>query len=278
MEKHLDRFNPAPLLSGTFASSLERGEDGYARGARYNNTNIWICGPATTGDSLTMIKRHVFELKEVSLEKLAAMLDANWAGEEAWRRKLLLDPEKFGNNLDTPDRIVRHFTEAVARRYHGRPNARGGHYTVSLHSSSRFADWADYVEATPDGRRLGDELSKNMSATQGAAGKGAAALLTSVLKLESSLFMADLPVDVMLHPTEISGKAGLKAMRSLLMTYVNHFGHAIHFNVMDPQLLRKAQREPEKFRNLQVRICGWNVLWNSLSNKEQDAYIRQAER
>lgn len=82
----------------------------------------------------------------------------------------------------------------------------------------------------------------------------------------------------MLHPSEIRGENGLRAMRALLMAYVNHFGHAIHFNVMDADQLRQAQREPEKFRDLQVRICGWNVLWNSLFRKEQDAYIQQAER
>ena len=134
------------------------------------------------------------------------------------------------------------------------------------------------MEATADGRRRGDELSKNMTATQGAAWKGATALAASVLKLDSRLLMADLSVDIMLHPSEIRGENGLRAMRALLMAYVNHFGHAIHFNVMDADQLRQAQREPEKFRDLQVRICGWNVLWNSLSRKEQDAYIQQAER
>ena len=277
LERHLDRFNPAPMLSGTFVSSLERAEDGYARGARYNNTNLWICGPATTADSLTMIRRYVFERRELTLPQLVAMLDADWNGFDFWRRKLRNDPEKFGNNLDLPDQIARHFTEAIARRYHGTPNGRGIH-TVSLHSSNRFIEWAGQVEATADGRHRGDELSKNMTASQGTAWKGATALAASVLKLDSRLFMADLSVDIMLHPTEIRGENGLRAMRALLMTYVNHFGHAIHFNVMDADQLRQAQREPEKFRDLQVRICGWNVLWNSLSRKEQDAYIQQAER
>lgn len=278
LERHLDRFNPAPMLSATFVSSLEQAKDGYARGARYNNTNLWICGPATTADALTMIRRYVFERRELTLPQLVAMLDADWDGFDFWRRKLRNDPEKFGNNLDLPDQIARHFTEAIARRYHGTPNGRGGIHTVSLHSSNRFTEWAGQVEATADGRRCGDELSKNMTATQGSAWKGATALAASVLKLDSRLFMADLSVDIMLHPSEIRGENGLRAMRALLMAYVNHFGHAIHFNVMDADQLRQAQREPEKFRDLQVRICGWNVLWNSLSRKEQDAYIQQAER
>ena len=174
--------------------------------------------------------------------------------------------------------MAKKFTEAVARRYHGKANGRGGRYTVSLHSSNRFFQWAGKVEATPNGRRRGDELNKNMSATQGSAKNRATALVASVLKLDSSLFMADFSVDVMQHPSEISGDSGLAAMRALLMTYIKKFGHAIHFNVMNPRTLRRAQREPEKFRDLQVRICGWNVLWNSIAKKEQDSYILQAEQ
>ena len=90
--------------------------------------------------------------------------------------------------------------------------------------------------------------------------------------------MADLPVDIMLHPSEVKGDAGLAAMRALLMTYIKNYGHAMHFNVMDAAVLRAAQKEPEKYRDLQVRICGWNVYWNSISKREQDAYIRQAEK
>ena len=107
---------------------------------------------------------------------------------------------------------------------------------------------------------------------------GATALVASVLKLDSSLFMADFSVDIMLHPSAVKGDSGLAAMRALLMTYLKNYGHAMHFNVMDPQILRQAQAEPEKYRDLQVRICGWNVLWNSLPKFEQDAYIRQAEK
>ena len=176
-----------------------------------------------------------------------------------------------------PDRIALHFTGAAARLFNGKSNSRGGFFTTSLHASNRFVQWADRVEATADGRRRGDELSKNMSATQGCALRGATALAASVLKFDSSLFMGDLPVDVMLHPSEVKGEAGLSAMRSLLMTFIKNYGHAMHFNVMDAAVLRKAQAEPEKYRHLQVRICGWNMLWNSVPRREQDAYIRQAE-
>lgn len=278
LEEKLDECTPAPMISGTFESSLRRAVDGYARGAKYNNTNVWICGSATTADSLAMIKRWCFDRKKFTLPALVEMLDRDFEGDEIIRQQLLNDPEKYGNNQPLPDRLAVHFTTAVAKRINGKPNSRGGIITTALHASNRFFQWADFCEATADGRKRGDELSKNMTATQGSAIRGATSLVASVLKFDSSQFMADLPVDIMLHPSEVKGDAGLAAMRSLLMTYIKNYGHAMHFNVMDASILRDAQKNPEKYRDLQVRICGWNVYWNSISKKEQDAYIRQAER
>ena len=278
IERVYAELNPALMISATFESSLRSAVDGYAKGAEYNNSNIWICGAATAGDSLYMIKKYVYDRKEFTLQELVDILDRDFAGNEILRQRLLNDREKFGNNLDQPDNITVHFAEAIARRFNKRRNARGGIYTTALHASNRFIEWAPVVEATADGRHKGDEFSKNMSASQGSSFNGATALISSVLKFDSSLFMADLPVDIMLHPSEVRGHAGLRAMHSLLMTYIKNYGHAIQFNVMDPEILRHAQQEPEKFRHLQVRICGWNVLWNSIPREEQNAYIRQAER
>ncbi len=277
-EKFYAEVNPAPMISATFESSLHSAADGYAKGARYNNSNIWICGAATAGDSLYMIKKYVYERKEFSLRELVDILDSDFAGHEVLRQRLLNDREKFGNNLERPDNVTVHLAEAIAKRFNKRRNARGGFYTTSLHASNRFIEWAPTIEATADGRHKGDEVSKNMSASQGSSFNGATALISSVLKFDSALFMANLPVDVMLHPSEVRGPAGLIALRSLLMTFIKNYGHAIQFNVMDPKILRQAQEDPEKFRHLQVRICGWNVFWNSIPREEQDAYIRQAER
>jgi formate C-acetyltransferase len=81
----------------------------------------------------------------------------------------------------------------------------------------------------------------------------------------------------MLHPSAVQGDDGLIAMRGVLYTYLKNDGMSIQFNVFDPNQLRDAQAHPEKYQNLQVRVCGWNVLWNNLSKKEQDAYILRAE-
>ena len=131
--------------------------------------------------------------------------------------------------------------------------------------------------ATPDGRFAGEEFSKNATPVQGMNKSGPTGAIASVLKLDSSLFMGDLSVDLSFNPNAVLGEDGIDAMRALLMTYVDNFGHAMQINVLSANQLRQAQKEPEKYRDLQVRVCGWNVLWNSLKKEEQDFYIRQAE-
>ena len=80
----------------------------------------------------------------------------------------------------------------------------------------------------------------------------------------------------MLHPSAVSGEDGLDAMRTFVMAYVRGGGHAIHFNVFSLETLEKARKNPENYRDLQVRVCGWNVLWNNLSDQEQLSYMKQA--
>ena len=84
-------------------------------------------------------------------------------------------------------------------------------------------------------------------------------------------------LDVMLHPSAVTGDDGLNAMKGLIDTYMKNDGISIQFNIFDSSMLRDAQAHPEKYKNLQVRVSGWNVLWNDMSHEEQDAYIRRAE-
>ena len=131
--------------------------------------------------------------------------------------------------------------------------------------------------ATPDGRSAGEEFTKNASVRSGSNFNGVTAVIGSVLKLDPAKFMADFPLDIMLHPSAVAGEEGLLAMRSLLMTYIKKGGHAVHFNVFSSDMLKDAQLHPEKYRDLQVRICGWNVLWNNLNTEEQNSYLEQAK-
>ena len=106
---------------------------------------------------------------------------------------------------------------------------------------------------------------------------GVTALINSVVKLNPTLYPESFCVDVMLHPSAVEGSDGLVAMKSLLDTYMEKNGMSMQINVFNSEILHDAQKNPDKYKNLQVRVCGWNVLWNNLSKAEQDAYILRAE-
>lgn len=148
---------------------------------------------------------------------------------------------------------------------------------MSGHNALQFYWQGLKTGATPDGRRKGDEFSKNLSPTIGADTEGVTALVQTLATLDSKDFPGDFPLDVMLLPYTISGDKGLETMKALIYQYFDNGGFVIQFNVFDAEELRDAQKNPHKYENLQVRVCGWNVRWNDLPKAQQDAYIRRAE-
>ena len=106
---------------------------------------------------------------------------------------------------------------------------------------------------------------------------GVTALIRSVTRMDHAKFPNGSVLDIMLHPSAVQGEDGLNAFYGILMTYMKMGGYAIHGNVFNSADLRAAQENPEKYRNLQVRVCGWNAYFVNLSKTEQDEFIKQAE-
>ena len=107
--------------------------------------------------------------------------------------------------------------------------------------------------------------------------EGATAAILSITKIDATSFSGDACLDMGLHPSAVKGADGLDAMYALITTFASLGGHAVHINVFDADMLRDAQAHPEQYRDLQIRVCGWNVLWNHINKEEQDGFIRQAE-
>ena len=159
----------------------------------------------------------------------------------------------------------------------GRPNGRGGVFKASVNSAMEFLWQGERTEATPDGRLAFTETSKNGSPHPGMDKNGVTALIRSATAFPHDLFGETCVLDVMLHPSAVSGEEGLAALQALIDVYEARGGMCIQFNIFSAENLRDAQLHPERYRNLQIRVAGWNVLWNNLSKKEQDAYILRAE-
>ena len=107
--------------------------------------------------------------------------------------------------------------------------------------------------------------------------EGATALVATLASSDVTKLPGDYPLDGMLHPSVCSGEKGLGVKRALVERFHRNGGSVIQFTVFSAEELRDAQAHPERYENLQVRVCGWNVRWNDMNKAEQDAYIRRAE-
>lgn len=277
LEKHYGEMGPDPILSAMYDESVKRGVDVFEGGAKYNSTSVYYYSIATLVDSLLAIKEMVFEKKLISFEELCDVLKNNWEGAEKLRLYALSKCKKYGTGDEEADALAADIAEFLADISLGKPNGRGGVYKPSLFTIDFCFSYGKATMATPDGRYAGEPLSKNLSATSGMDKGGVTELINSVTKMDLTDFPNGTVLDIVLHPSTVMGEGGLEAFYSLLMTYFNKGGLAMHGNVFDVETLKKAQKEPEKYMSLQVRLCGWNTYFVALTEDEQNDFIKNAE-
>lgn len=277
IEGYYDQINPDPLLSSMYDNSVELGLDLYEGGAKYNNSSFYFHCIASLVDSMAAVKKIVYEDKLLSLDELFEVLKADWEGYESLRHFALTSCEKYGNNAPFTNSLARELSEYVASLTNNRPNGRGGVFKAALFSIDYCFHLGAKTMATPDGRRKGDPLSKNLCATTAMDRNGVTALIQTVTEIDHSNFPNGSVLDIILHPSAVRGNDGLDAFYGLLKTYFSRGGFALHGNVFNVEHLKAAQREPEKYQNMQVRVCGWNAYFVNLTKEEQDAFILQAE-
>ena len=270
---------PSLFMSPTYENSITGGVELYAKGgAKYGNTSLPGVGIATLVDSLLAVKNVVFTRKLVTMAQLREILKNNWAGAEKLRLICKNTGAKYGNNDPVADALALEFVDLAAGLVNGTPNGRGGVFRWGQFSVNIRSTFGKKCAATPDGRMEGEDLSKNAVASIGQDKGGVTALLASVLKLDASRIPDGCVADVVLHSSAVKDDEGMVAFEALLTTFMERGGGSIHFNVLSPEVLLKAQAEPEKYQNLQIRLCGWNVRFVDLSKKEQDEFILQAKQ
>lgn len=276
-EKYLSFINPSNIYSATIENALKKGMDAYQNGVKFNNSSVLNCGFATLVDSVMAVKEFVYDKKKISLSELKKALDDDWRGYELLRSEIRKSNRKYGNDDYETDSYAEALAAFFSNIVNNRKNARGGVYKSLMHTAMQFLWEGEKTAATPDGRALGDEIAKNGTPSICADKNGVTAMIKSALNLKPYRYSESFCLDVTLHPTACSGEDGLAAMKGLIYAYMRGNGLALQFNLFDAAKLRDAQKNPDKYGNLQVRVCGWNVLWNNLSEKEQNAYIDRAE-
>lgn len=277
-EKHYPEAFAAPILSSTYSSSLEKGKDLYAAyGAKYNNSSINALGLATATDALLAIKKLVFDDAELTLGELVDILRNNWQGYEGLRLKVKNKFPKYGMGHEECDEIAKRTVEHLGKTVNGRKNPRGGVWRLGLFSIDWRWDFGKKTAASADSRLAGEPISQNTGASFGQDRNGMTAHIRSVSALDNTLVPNGAVLDLDLHSSCACGEDGLCALVSGLRTFIAFGGFGIHYNILNEKTLCEAKKRPEDYPTLQVRLCGWNALFTSLTEKEQDEFIRRAQ-
>jgi pyruvate formate-lyase/glycerol dehydratase family glycyl radical enzyme len=274
-EDYWPEINPSPLLAGTMIDCLEKGMDVGQHGPKYNNTGCMGASLANAVDSLLSVKALTFEEKWISMEEFVEVLKKNYEGMEQLRQYILHRIPKWGNDHPEADLLAKKVSDWYAARVNGSRNGRGGWFQTSMFSLTYRWSFGKCTGALPDGRKAGTPLSPGLNAMTGMDQKGVTALVNSVTKLDFSEIPNGSVVDINLHPSAIKGKEGLDALVALIRTFFEKGGYGLQFNIFNTEMLKDAQRNPEHYSTLQIRVTGWNVYFITLSEYEQNQFIEE---
>ena len=277
IERLYAAYMPAPFLSLLVDDCILKGMDYHDGGPRYDSSYIQGVGMGTITDCLSAIKTHVFEERTLSMADLLALLEADFAGHESERQKLLNKTPRYGNDDDAADALLVRVFNVYFNAIDGRKNTRGGTYHINLLPTTCHIYFGSVTGATPDGRYAWSPLSEGISPVQGADRHGPTAVLRSAAKMDHVRTGGTL-LNQKFTPQLLAGENGLDALVALIRSYFELDGHHIQFNVVDTETLRKAQKNPELYRDLIVRVAGYSDYFCDLSEALQNEIIDRTEQ
>ena len=270
-------INPSPILSATMADCVERGLDVSEFGTKYATSGVVCAGLATAVDSLLALRTIVFDRRMLSPGAFRDILRADWTGREDLRQFALRRTPKWGGGDADADALGQRICATAADIIEHAPSAKPGGFQMGLWSIDWCLHMGSKMGATPDGRRAGTPVSKNSGASFGCDAEGPAGVVESLSHLDHARFPDGAVFDVMLPRRTIEGEDGVEFLAGFVRAFFAKGGQFVHFNSLSPEMLREAQRNPAKYRNLQVRLCGWNVRFVDLDLAHQNWVIAEAE-
>jgi pyruvate formate-lyase/glycerol dehydratase family glycyl radical enzyme len=264
---------PSPFASAMIEGPLEKGLDLTKGGAVYNSTGVQYIGFGNVVDSLYAIKKAVYEDGTVTLPDLAAWLSDDWDGAEDKRSYFLNKIPKYGNDIDDVDemakKVLNHFCDEL-KQY---TNYRGGAFWPGVFSVGFHLAFGSFTAATPDGRYSGDVLGNGLTPTTGNALSGPTAVMNSVTKIPLTRLYNGANLNM-----RFSGKRiGPEKLMALMKAYFDRGGMQVQYNMIDSEILQDAKVNPERHRDLVIRISGYSTLFTGLTETAQDEIISRTE-
>ncbi len=277
IEKLFADHLPVPFLSLFIDDCITNGKDYNAGGARYNTSYIQGVGLGSVTDIFAALKTHVFDRASVGMETLLQILEDDFEGHEEIREALIYDTPKYGNDDEAADRHAKWVFEAFFSAVDGRPNTRGGVTRINMLPTTSHVYFGSVVGATADGRHAFEPLSEGISPFQGMDTNGPTAVLRSAAKIDHIRTGGTL-LNQKFTPEFFAGDTAMGKLTGLIRGYFRMMGHHIQFNVVSADTLRDAQRHPEKYRDLIVRVAGYSDYFNDLGEALQNEIIRRTEQ
>lgn len=262
----------ATYLSCVINDCIKNGKDYYNGGPRYNSDYIQCCGIGTITDSLSAIKKHVYDEGTYTLQELVDAMKANWEGHEAMRLTLWNKTPFFGNDDDYADDIMRRVYDSLFRNIDGKHSILGPTYHLNMLSTTCHNYFGQKLAATPNGRFSGMPESDGTSPSHGADRHGPTAVVKSLGKMDQVKSGGTL-LNQRFLPSVLAGEEGIEGVKNLIRAYFKLGGHHIQFNVVDEATLRDAQAHPDNYRGLLVRVAGYSDYFVDLDNYQQEEII-----
>ncbi|MCX5905905.1 MAG: hypothetical protein NTY64_01610 [Deltaproteobacteria bacterium] len=268
------RYEPVPYLSTMVQGCLESGRDVTQGGAKYNFVTVEGVGVATAADSLSAVKKLVFEDRKITMAELLQAIRDNFEGHEKLRLRLMNQAPKYGNDDPQADSVAREISRFWSQEVGNYlTQGTGRRFRAGYLSWNYFISFARPTAATPDGRRRGEFLSNGVGPTQGMDRKGPTAAFKSVANLGFDTVANGASYTPSFNPASLRDKEHREKFAALLRAYEKLGGTAMQINMVSPDMLREAQKHPEKYQNLMVRVTGYNDYFTMIGKALQDEII-----
>ncbi|MDR1299704.1 MAG: hypothetical protein LBJ84_05575 [Oscillospiraceae bacterium] len=267
-----------PILSASVMTEgcLESGKDVSWGGAKYNGMGSMFSTVGTVTDSLMVIKKLCFDDKSVSTRELYDALETNWEGKELLRQRILNDVPLYGNDYDEPDSLMMWITNLYADTFNNLPGVNNGTMNCGV-LDLYWTGMGKMTGPTPDGRKAGDPLSPSADPYPGAVKNGPLSYVKSVAKLPWDKMRCGGAINLRFDANSVRGDDATAKVRELIESYFTMGGLQFHFTVADTEVMRAAQKNPQDYQDLIVRIAGFSAYFTHLPFDDQENYIARYE-
>lgn len=277
IERIFMKYMPVPFLSVLIEDCIRNGKDYMCGGARYNSSYVQGVGLGSITDMLTALRYHVYDKKTIAMETMEKALANDFKGFEELQYQLVYHTPKYGNDDDYADEQEVQVFDMYYDVLSGHKSPRGADYRVNMLPTTCHVYFGKVTGATPDGRNAWKVLSEGISPVQGADTNGPTAVIRSAAKIDHIKTGGTL-LNQKFTPSLLSTEEGCNNLVHLIRAYFRMDGHHIQFNVVDADTLREAQKHPENYRDLIVRVAGYSDYFNDLGEDLQNEIICRTEQ